>query len=277
MRKLGIITAMAISVAGCDGSAPAPVEASPSHPSDSFAGGPFTQREAKAVAPPVTAEGREVEVKNDLFEYKYSYPGAAASIPALKALLDQRLAEGQSKLEASAKQDKAAAGTNDVPYHAYDSGTKWQVVANLPRWLSLSADAYAYTGGAHGMSNFDALLWDREQNVSRAAVDLFTSKAALNAAIVEPFCAALDKQRAKRREAPVNRKSGDEFDKCITPTEHTIILGSSNGRTFDRIGILVEPYAAGPYVEGTYDITVPVTARVLEAVKPQFRGDFSAK
>jgi hypothetical protein len=96
----------------------------------------------------------------------------------------------------------------------------------------------------------------------------------LDDALRGPFCDSLDRERAVRRGEPVNRASGDDFDACIAPSEQTLILGSTDRKHFNRIGILVSPYAAGPYAEGSYDITVPVTPAVLQAVKPEFRATF---
>ena len=67
------------------------------------------------------------------------------------------------------------------------------------------------------------------------------------------------------------------FDECIKPSEQTVILGSSNGRTFDKVGVLAGPYAAGPYAEGDYEFTLPVTPALLKAVKPEYRGAFSVR
>ena len=54
-----------------------------------------------------------------------------------------------------------------------------------------------------------------------------------------------------------------------------MLLGSSNGATFDRIGFQIAPYEAGPYAEGTYEITLPVDGAVMRALKPQYRASFS--
>ena len=67
------------------------------------------------------------------------------------------------------------------------------------------------------------------------------------------------------------------FYDCIKPSEQTVILGSSNGKAFDKIGILVGPYAAGPYAEGDYELTFPVTARLLAAAKPEYRAAFAVR
>jgi hypothetical protein len=275
MRRSAVIAGLALMAAGCDAGSPVP-DAQSSGGATSPTG-PTIRRAPQAVASAAPATGRKVAVENDLYEFTYSYPGKAAAIPALKALLDKRLESDRAELEKGSKEDQLDARQNDYPYRTHSSGANWQVVTDLPRWLSLSAEMDEYGGGAHGMTFYDALLWDREQNLARQPSDLFVSKAALGSALREPFCAALDKERVKRRGAPVDRNSGDQFDECIDPTEHTMILGSSNGRTFDRIGVLVEPYAAGPYAEGVCDVTLPVTPQVLGAVKPAYRSEFAIK
>lgn len=220
--------------------------------------------------------GRSVDVSNDLYEFSFSYPDAAAAIPGLRDLFDGQLAEARSQLASSSRDDQKSAKQESYPYLQHSFSAKWDVVADLPGWLSLSAQVYTFSGGAHGMSNFDSLLWDRRADVARKPRDLFTSADALRAAIQGPFCDALDKERAKRRGEPVQRDSGQMFSECIDPLAETLILGSSNHQTFDRIGVLVAPYEAGPYAEGTYEVTLPVTGKVTAVLKPQYRSGFSA-
>lgn len=224
---------------------------------------------------PVTA--REVHEDNDLYVFDYSYPAAAGAIPALKDLLDKELEKARADLKAEAANGRAEAKANDFPYHPHSHSVEWKVVTDLPAWLSLSTLAGFYSGGAHPNYVYDTILWDRIAGKRRAPVDLFTSKAALSAAIRAPFCKELDRQRAKKREGYEPGGGIPEFEECIDPAEQTVILGSSNGKAFDRIGVLVAPYAAGPYAEGDYEVTVPVTARVLAAVKPEFKGTFVAR
>lgn len=149
-------------------------------------------------------------------------------------------------------------------------------VTDLPAWISLSTLVGFYSGGAHPNYVYDTVLWDRIAAKRRAPVDLFTSKEALRGAIRARFCEELDRQRARKRSGS---GMGDipEFSDCIDPTEQTVILGSSNGKAFDRIGILVAPYAAGPYAEGDYEVTLPVTQKVLDAVRPEFKAAFVAR
>ncbi len=53
---------------------------------------------------------------------------------------------------------KEFAGQDCVSCTSRGYSKEWKVVADLPRYLSLSADMYLYTGGAHGNSAFDSLV-----------------------------------------------------------------------------------------------------------------------
>jgi len=229
--------------------------------------------EAPSEAVPVS--GRHDKVENDLYAFEYAYPAAAAAIPRLKELLDSKLADAETQLAAGARQNRREAETNKFPFHQHTSETQWKVVTHIPGWLSLSSETYFYTGGAHGMTETEGLLWDESNDVAHQVPDLFITSAALRGAITGPFCDALDRQREKKRGEPIDRNSGEMFSECIDPLDSTLILGSSNGKTFDRIGILVAPYAAGPYVEGSYEVTLPVTSAVMATIKPAYRDIFS--
>lgn len=220
---------------------------------------------------------RAVKQSNDLFEFAYSYPAAAGAIPDLKARLDAELDRQKAELVKNAEEQRAERREAGFPYHPLGSWTEWKVVTDLPGWLSLSAEVSDYQGGAHPNHGFATLLWDRQANRRRDPLDLFTSKEALSRAIRKDFCAALDRERGKRRGEPVRPGSTAEFDRCIDPVESTVILGSSTGRAFDRLGVLVGPYEAGPYAEGDYQVTLPVTQAVLAAVKPGYRAAFVVK
>ena len=218
---------------------------------------------------------RKVDEENELFSFVYSYPAAAGKIPQLKASLDARLEADRSKLDKDTRQFKQEAEADGFPYRAYAYQTDWAVVADLPGWLSLSAEKYSYTGGAHGMTVFDSLLWDRQAQVEREPLSLFRSGDALEAAIKPAFCDELDRQRARKRGVEFDRANPGMFDECIGLTSTTVLLGSANRKTFDRVGFLIPPYEAGPYAEGSYEVTLPVSEAILQAVKPEFRGSFT--
>jgi hypothetical protein len=274
--RLVVIAVAVLAIAACRDhkSAPlAPTKASADAVAVAAAHAPIASPSVQAKAAASAGGARKIDDENDLIDFEYSYPAAAGAIPALRAWLDADLARRKADLVAQAKEGRADAKANDYPFHAYGYWAEWKVVADLPDWLSLSEDVSVYTGGAHPNHGFDALLWDKRAGVKRDPTDLFVSKPALSRAIRTDFCRQLDRERLKKRDG----EKLDMFSDCIDPLESTLILGSSNHRSFDRIGILVAPYAAGPYVEGDYEVTLPVAPAVLAAVKPEFRAAFSLR
>lgn len=237
-----------------------------------------TDTVAEQAAPPPTAKpahAREVEEKTDDYTFRFSYPAAAAQIPALKAELDTELEKSRGDLINDTAQFRKEAAQEGFPFRPYDQVTEWAVVTDLPDWLSLSTEVYAYTGGAHGNTGYGGLLWDKKANVRREALSLFSSAPALEKAVQPALCDALDRERSKRREEKVVRNQDDWMTACIGLKETQVILGSAGRKAFDRIGFLIGPYAAGPYAEGSYEITLPVTPAILATVKPEYKGSFA--
>lgn len=227
-------------------------------------------------ASPPAAAARSVKQTNDLFEFSYAYPAEVAAIPALRAALESALAKSRTELASESRTARSDAREAGFPYRPYGSDTQWTVVTELPGWLSLKVQNYAYTGGAHGMHWFEAQLWDKSRNALVESNTVFVSKPALSAAIRQPFCEALNRERAKRREDPIEPGDENPFNACIDPAAYPVILGSTNRQAFDRFAVLVPPYEAGPYAEGDYEITLPVTPALVQAVKPEFRNLFRA-
>ncbi|MCL2659268.1 MAG: hypothetical protein FWD64_01935 [Acidobacteriaceae bacterium] len=211
-------------------------------------------------------------VDTPLYSFTYSYPAAAGSIPALNAMLDKDAAGQLANIAALSSDESRAIPAKEVQY---ESHTKVLIVTDLPAWLSLSGSIEEFKGGVHNLDSPFSLLWDKAQNRLVEATDLFVSKDALAFAIQKPFCVELNRQRAKKRGSPVDPKSNDAFDACMDPANEVVILGSADHAHFTRIGILMPPYEAGPYAEGDYAITLPVTEAVLSAVRPEYRAAFA--
>ena len=206
--------------------------------------------------------------------FAYSWPAEVSAIPPLA----ERLAAERDRALAEQKSEYAAAqeeSPDDCPgCGTRSSEVEWKVVADLPRFLSLSADISSYTGGAHGNYGTTALVWDREAEQRLKPVDFFRSPTALQGAISQRYCALLNEERERRRGAPVD-PNDSYFGDCPGIEELSVLLGSSNGRTFDRIGFIADPYVAGSYAEGAYEVTLPVDTAVIDAVKPEFAKAFS--
>jgi len=218
------------------------------------------------------AAASNVRESNDLIEFAYAYPREAATVPDLAGWLDNDRATRRDALIAAAGRDKAAAEKAGFPYRKHSHLQTWQRVSNTPRFLSLSAEIQTYTGGAHGMTSFATLLWDRNRAKRLQPLDLFTSGEAFDAAIREPFCAAI--KRAKAAKGIVREEAADSpFAGCPPASAQTVWIGSSDGRYLDRMTIAIAPYEIGPFAEGSYRVNVPMTGAVVAAAKDEFKRD----
>lgn len=245
-------------------------ETTPSQQGKPVAAKPSPVASAPAVPQPLSSEE-----SNDLYEFRYAYPAEAVAIAPLAARLDSDLAEMRADLAAQAREGRTAARESGFEFRPYSAGKDWKVVTDIPGWLSLSATVESYTGGAHGNHWFAALLWDKAAGQERKAEELFVSRAAMSVALRSEFCRQIDRQRAEKRGSPVPEGSEDMYDACLDPADYVVIPGSAGGGAFDRIGVLVPPYEAGPFAEGTYEATLPVTAKIIAAVKPEYRDSFA--
>jgi methionine-rich copper-binding protein CopC len=223
-----------------------------------------------------TAEGRKVAEDTDLFSFEFSYPAAVARHPELAEQLDHDAQKQKSEMIAEAKEFQADAKTNDFPFHQHSYSAEWKVVADLPGYLSLSNDWATYTGGAHGMYGLQGFVWDKANKRGFDSAELFVSPADLDDAMGNAVCAALNKEREKRRGEPVDTKD-EFFGGCPGLDEATILVGSANRKTFDRITVWFGPYVAGAYAEGAYELDFPMTKAMLDTVKPAYKAAFSVK
>ena len=223
----------------------------------------------------VPAGANSVKEQNDLYSFNYSWPKEAGNIPALARQLESDLEKSKQDLIANAQQGKEQADSSGFPYNAHYYSEQWSVVARLPQWLSLSGKFSAYTGGAHGNYGLETLVWDRKVGRGFPAIEMFESPKALSDALGSKLCHALDRERARRRKGTPKAQIAAEFTKCVGVDEATVLVGSSNGRTFNRVGVWFGPYVAGPYAEGAYELTFPVDQAVLATVKPAYRAAFS--
>ena len=274
MKRSILIVALTGMAAACDGFGGTEPEA----------GGTTATATAQAKAQAEEAKSksqgngaRSVAEETDDFLFEYSYPAEAGRIAGLAGLLDNRLDRQRAELAVESERARREAREEGFPYNKHSYTAEWKIVAELPKWLSLSADVATYTGGAHGNYTVQSVVWDKDNLRLMNAIDLFSSPAALEQACGDRFCEGLDRERAERRGEPVPEDSEEQFDQCPGIDELEVLVGSSNGRTFNRLTVYAGPYVAGPYAEGAYEVDLPVTQEVLDAVKPEYREAFSAR
>jgi len=208
------------------------------------------------------------------YEFDYTYPAQAARIAPLKAWLEADKAKQRAWVTRASIQARKEAKAARTPFRAYELQQGWEVVTETPRFLSLSSASYSDTGGAHGNGSSGGLIWDKQAGRRLNAVSLFLSPAAFQTAVMTPWCRWMRGERTRRLGADAGNDT--VFGQCPAAKDVTVLLGSSNGRAFDRIGVIADQYVVGSYAEGPYEHTLPVTQAVLRAVKPEYRAAFAA-
>ncbi|MBX7527462.1 PdaC/SigV domain-containing protein [Qipengyuania vesicularis] len=234
-----------------------------------------------ATSPTAAADAVEMTDKEErdggTREFTYSWPAAVSEQTALAERFEQErdAALGAQKEEWERSLVDFPGDCVACKGRGYEK--EWKVVADLSGWLSLSADIYEYTGGAHGNYTRQSLVWDKQNEIALAGSELFKSPVALETALGSALCDGLNIERERKRGMPVDSSAGDLFNDCPGLDEASIFVGSSDGEYFDRIGIYFGPYVAGSYAEGAYELNFPVTASVIDAVRPEYAGAFRVK
>ncbi len=236
------------------------------------------QRAAPAV-PAAAAAGKPVTLKSEtpLLNWEVSWPAEVNAIPALEKLIRDPAEKALAEYTALAKQDRAERQKNGYDFNAYDYALAVEVAGQTPRLLSLTREWMEFTGGAHPNHGTKALLWDRAQGKEIAFAYLLSGGSAeLGPLLSRSFCRGLDEQRKEKR-GPEDPAAGadDPFNKCPGFDEVAIIPKSEAGGPLTTILIHADPYVAGPYVEGDYDVEIPVNERLLAALKPEYRSSFA--
>ena len=226
---------------------------------------------AAASAQPVTIASKDV-----LLDFTYSWSAEAAAVPALNRRLRADAARERSRALVTAREDRKARVPLGAPWHAHLFARGWETAGQTRRLLSLEAATETYTGGAHGNRGTTTLLWDRQFGREIDRNTLLQRPGWWDGAIHRPFCILLDRERGKRRGEPVKRS--DWPNQCPELKELTLTLEDADkDARFDHVSVTADPYVAGAYAEGDYTISLPITAAMVDRLKPEFRSSFKAQ
>lgn len=214
------------------------------------------------------------ETNRDDYEFYASWPSEAGRIPKLNKLFENRAREQEADIaKIAADQGTERAEINVPRMVQLTMYNNTRIVGSNARFVSLMTEAYVHTGGAHGFPGTGALLWDRRSGEQRVS-SLFSDGMA---AFRQPWCDALDREREVRSEGQWKRSSGkkylDLWD-CPKLDDLAIMPMGAQGKPFDRIRFVATPYLAGPYSDGDWEFTFPVTTDVIALLKPEYRSSF---
>jgi Deacetylase PdaC len=227
---------------------------------------------ALIVSGPGQAKPFKSELKTADAEFSYSWSAEVSAVPALAKRFTADMRKQRAATIAGGTEYNAERKKRGEEPLGYMHSTAIETAGQSPRLLSLKIDVGEFTGGAHGNSGSDGLLWDRRLTREIAINDLFIQRNALTNLTRTAYCKALDRERLKRRGG---EKIGGQFDDCPRFDELAILPADTkrNGR-FDTIRFIASPYVAGPYVEGDYELELPVTRQLIAAIKPAYRPSF---
>lgn len=220
----------------------------------------------EAAAPAVAATPLTFERKTADAEVSLTLPDALRAHPGLHKRLYDREVTALTAFADDAVAERRALGMEMPPY---GSEVTWRVAAETDRLLSLVREASSYSGGAHPNSATEALLWDKTagREVSKDALLPLAAREPLEAQL----CQGLTQEKAKRGAAAPD----SEVWPCPKLSDVAVALAPGSRGGAGGLTALIDPYVAGPYAEGGYEITLPAalaTAAVAPAYRDQFAG-----
>lgn len=224
---------------------------------------------AKAPAP-VPASALLIRAATPAIEWRWRAAPEAATQPGL---LRAMRSEAQAELgtaRAAAARDEAEAKKAGFPFRRYETINDWSLAADTPALLALAGEVYSYTGGAHGNTGYAVRIWDKAAKRQIGIEALFTDWPRARKLLEPVYCKALAEEQARRRQGA---EVAADFAACPKLSEQPVVPFAGLARQARQFRVLLAPYTAGPYSEGSYLISVPWPETVAALVKPAYRRD----
>jgi hypothetical protein len=253
---LGLVASLAAPLAACERK-PAPT---PENPAASSA--------PVAAAPAPMARPLAFDLSDPAAKVALRLPAEIADYPALHTLLYDRETAGLKTFAAKAQADHKASD-GKFPWRPYNRQAQWMLTAEAAPLVGLRALWFEDTGGAHPNHGASTLIWDTATNKEIPSKALFRSDADMSA-LDKAICDAVARAKTHRDGAvPLNDMfSCPKWDQTVLVLAPSTTPGKAGGLT-----ALIDPYVVGPYSEGDYEVTVPVSA-FQALLAPAYAGAF---
>jgi hypothetical protein len=225
-----------------------------------------------SAAPAVPSPQYTTLTNDELLDFRYSFPTLVGSYPELlsKIEADWSASYTQAIEEARADAESRSEEPPITSFHPHDFWRDWTVAGQTERLIALRSHTERYSGGAHGNRNSGLMMWDKERKTTLSFDALFTDGTAYWSVMKDVYCKALVTERVRRTFEPIAD--------CSTPKDLVLVPVDTNSDwAFDSIHVVADPYVAGAYVEGTYEIALPVNAAFVSHLKPEYRSSFEVQ
>ncbi len=224
---------------------------------------------ALAAAAPIPASDLLIRRSSPQLGWRWRAAPEAATQPALLKALRTEAQQDAAKASRGAARDAASAAKAGFPFRPHAYMTDWSLAAYTPHLLVLVSEATAYTGGAHGNTGYAARLWDKQARRAIKIDALFSDWPRARKLLEPDFCKALAAEQARR----LAGNPPGELNACPKLSEQPIVPFAGLSSTAWQYRVLLAPYVAGTYAEGSYKIDMSWPDGIKALVKPQYRSD----
>lgn len=249
LRLVLIMSAIAASLGACDRGQKTAIDKAPA---EAMAEGPLTYASTTPYAKVSLALPEAIRSYPDLYSDLYQ-----TEVGALKDYVE------------GAQSDRSEFGSADLP--PYEKTIEYGTPVETGRLFSMVRTDFDHSGGAHPNTVATGVLWDRTTNKRLTAEELF-AKDANRATLSRTLCQALDTAK-KNRPGAVTLAAGSMWS-CPDLKDLNVVLAAGNApEQASGLTFLLNAYDVGPYVEGAYYITLPISA-LGNAINPAYADQF---
>jgi hypothetical protein len=220
---------------------------------------------ALAAPPVIPASDLLINQSTPAISWRWRMAPEAATQPPLLAAMRSDALKAAATAKTEAARDATEAKKAGFPFHRYEAISDWSLAADTPHLLALAGETYAFTGGAHGNTGYATKIWDKASQKPIPFSALFTDWARARALIEPAYCAALATEQKAR--------GGNGVNNCPKLADQPVVPWAGLATRATQLRVLIGPYAAGSYAEGSYLITLPWPDGVKPLVKPGYRDD----
>lgn len=227
-----------------------------------------------AVIPADAAAPLGFEQKTEFAAVRLTLPAAIKPQPDFHARLYAEEVRKLRQFVEGAQSDRTEAGSEGLP--AYEKTVTFDAAQETGKLLSLRRVDFDFSGGAHPNTVTTGLLWDKALKRELTPADLFRKGVDLSV-LDQALCSAINAaKRARVPDSAAITLGGKDFA-CPLALDTPFVLtagtqpGKAGGLTF-----LIGPYQVGPYVEGGYEIAVPL-AVFRSLLAPAYADEFAGQ
>lgn len=149
----------------------------------------------------------------------------------------------------------------------------WISVGDTPQLLSLVATDISFRGGAHPNTAYRSIIWDKKSEKAVQLYEVFEDFGIATEAMSSEFCARLNNERQQRLRG--QQAMADRSWRCPEITDFVIVpIAPGDIEQMSAMQIFISPPAAGAYSEGEYRIILPISMRIYNQLRPEWKAAF---